>query len=149
MKKQKHRRTRGMLTSLVKYPKDAPHKKETLWRKVGTWVGGTVLFAALGVMVIGLLVMMFKPDIGTATKEGDFRVLVVEESAEGFAPSENVVAAAVVSIEGRSVRVPLRADNRAGVEKDRTIHVRYTVTPRVGVVKIESFSLAGEPKPKP
>jgi hypothetical protein len=98
-------------------------------------------------MVVGLLVMMFKPDIGIATKEGDFRVLVVEETAEGFLPSENAVAAAVLSIEGRSVRLPLRADNRAGIEKDKTLHVRYTVTPRVGVVKIESFSLLAKPTP--
>jgi hypothetical protein len=146
MKKQKHRRTHGMLTSMVKYPKGTPHKKETVWRKVGTWAGGTVLFAALGVMVILLLVMMFKPDMGAATKEGDFQVLLVEESAEGFPPSENVVAAAVVDIGGRSVRIPLRADNREGVEKGRTLHVRYTVNPRVGAVRIESFSLAGEAK---
>jgi hypothetical protein len=131
-----------MLTSLVKYPKGSPHKKDTLWRKIGMWAGATILFAALGVMVVGLVYIMFKPDIGVETKEGNFQVINLEESAGGFPPDDHAVAAAVLSIEGHWVRVPLRADNRAGVEKGKTLHVRYTVTPRVGVMRIESWSLA-------
>jgi len=144
MKQQKHRKTRGMLTSLVKYPKGGSHPKESLWRKLGVWVGGTVLFVALGVMVVGLFAMMFKPDLGVATKEGNFQVMEVEERTQRFSPEERAVAAAVLSIEGRMAWAPLRADNRAGVEKGKTLHVRYTVTPRVGFVKIENWSLVKE-----
>jgi len=134
-----------MLTSLVKYPKDARHGKDSLWRKAGRWVGGAILVAALVVMVAGLLVMMFRPDLGLATKEGEFQVLDVDSSTEGFRPEEQAVGAAVISVEGRFVRIPLRADNRAGVEKSRTLHVRYTVNPRVGVVRVENWSLVERP----
>ena len=131
-----------MLTSMVKYPKGSPHKKEALWRKIGMWALGAVLFAALAVMVIGLVIMMFKPDIGVATKEADLQVLDIEESAAGLPPGERAVAVAVVSIEGHWIKIPLREDNRAGVEKGKTLRVRYTVNPRVGVMKVESWGLA-------
>ncbi|MBZ5638377.1 MAG: hypothetical protein LAO51_06410 [Acidobacteriia bacterium] len=141
MKRPKHRRTRGMLTSLVKYPKGPTHKNDSLWRKIGLWAGGTVLVAVLGVAVVGLFVMMFKPDLAVVTKEGNFEVLDVESPAGSFPAEEQAVAAAVISIEGRWIRVPLRADNRSGVEKHKTLHVRYTLSPRVGVLKIESWNL--------
>ena len=145
MKQQKHRRKRGMLTSLVKYPKDARHAKDSLWRKAGRWVGGALLIAVLVVMVVGLLVMMFRPDLGLATKEGEFQVLDVNASTAGFRPEEQAVGAAVISIDGDSVRIPLRADNRAGVEKGRTLHVRYTGGSRGGIVSVESWSLVEQP----
>ncbi len=130
-----------MLTSLVKYPKGPSHKKEPLWRKIGMWVAGTVFIAVLGVVVVGLFVMMFKPDLGIVTKEGNFEVVDVEETPQNFPAEEHAIAAAVISVEGRWVRVPLRADNRTGVEKRKTLHVRYTLSPRLGVLKIESWSL--------
>ncbi len=130
-----------MLTSMVKYPKGAHHGKDALWRRVARWVGGAIVVAALVLMVVGLAVMMFKPDLGVATKEGDFAVIGVEESTAGFRAEERAVAAAVISIEGQSVRLPLRADNRAGVDKGRTLHARYTLNPRVGVVSVESWHL--------
>jgi hypothetical protein len=145
MKQSKHRRKRGMLTSLVKYPKDARHGKDSLWRKAGRWVGGTLLIAALVVMVAGLLVMMFRPDLALATKEGEFQVLEVNASTAGFRPEEQAVGAAVISVDGHSVRIPLRADNRAGVEKNRTLRVRYTLNPSVGVVRVERWSLVEQP----
>jgi hypothetical protein len=141
MKQKKHRKTRGMLTSLVKYPKGSSHKKETLWRRIGMWVAGAVVVAALGVVVVGLTVMMFKPDLGVVTKEGNFEVVNVEESSQDFPAEEHAVAAALISIEGRWVRVPLRADNRTGVEKHATLHVRYTLSPRIGVLKVDSWGL--------
>jgi hypothetical protein len=141
MKQKKHRRTHGMLTSLVKYPKGSPHKKETLWRKIGMWVAGTVVVALLAVVVVGLTAMMFKPDLGIVTKEGNFEVVNLEEPSQDFPAEERAVAAALISIEGRWVRVPLRADNRTGVEKHTILHVRYTLSPRIGVLKIEAWSL--------
>jgi hypothetical protein len=141
MKQKKHRRARGMLTSMVKYPKGASHKKEPLWRRIGMWAAAVVAGAVLLVVVVGLTLMMFKPDLGIVTKEGDFEVVNVEESSQDFSPEERAVAAALISIEGRWVRVPLREDNRAGVEKRKTLHVRYTLSPRMGVLRVESFSL--------
>ncbi len=136
-----------MLTSMVKYPKDARHGKDGVVRRVARWAGGAVLVAALVAMVAVLVVMMFKPDLGATTREGDFAVIDVESSAAGFRPEEQAVAAAVISIEGNFVRIPLRADNRVGLEKGRTLHVRYTSNPRVGVVHVDSWSLV-EPPPR-
>ncbi len=136
-----------MLTSMVKYPKEAHHGRERLWRKVGRWAGGAALVAVLVAMVGVLVVMMFKPEVGATTKEGDFAVLDVDSSTAGFRPDEQAVAAAVISIEGRFVRVPLRADNRAGLAKGRTLHVRYTSNPRVGVVHVDGWTLVDKPGP--
>lgn len=134
-----------MLTSMVKYPKGNPHGKDSVWRKAGRWAGGTVLVAALVVMVAGLVMMMFKPELGASTKEGNFKVLDVDASTAGFRPDERAVAAAVLTIEDHPVRIPLRADNRSGVEKGKTFHVRYTLNPRVGVVHVDGWSLVEEP----
>ncbi len=136
-----------MLTSMVKYPKETRHGKDTLWHKLVRWAGGGVLVALLIAMVAVLAVMMFKPDLGAAAKEGDFAVLDVESSTAGFLPEERAVAAAVISIEGRFVRLPVRADNRAGLEKGKTLHVRYTSNPRVGVVHVDSWSLVEPARP--
>lgn len=136
------RRRRGVLTSMVKYPKGPTSKKnETLLQKIGKWVGGIVIGIVLAGMLAGLLVMIMRPDIGKRTTEGDFQVEKVEENPAGFLPEEHAVAAACVTIENRTVRVPLTAENRKGVEKNRVLHVKYTFTPRVGIVKVGEWTL--------
>jgi hypothetical protein len=138
----KRRRGGGVLTRMVKYSKDAPHgKKPSLVRRVGVWIGGIVVGAFILAMFVLLLLMVVKPELGIATKEGTFEVLEVQEGAAGFRADEHAVAAVVVTIEGNPTRVPLTAENRTGVGVKKKLQIRYTYTPRIGLVRVESWNL--------
>jgi hypothetical protein len=137
----KRRRSKGMLSGLIKYSKESPYKKKSLGQRIGFWIGATAIVVASAAILVGLLIMAIHPDIGVIKKEGDFEVAEVRPTATGFLVEEKAVAAAWVTIERRWVQIPLRADNRAGVEPKRILHVNYTFTPRLGLVKVDSWTL--------
>jgi hypothetical protein len=141
------RHRRGMLTSMVKYPKSSQHKKdESLWRKIGYWAAAVVLGAGLLAMAGALLMMAFNPAIGQREAEADFKVERIDENPPGYPPADKIVAAAVVVIEKNVTSVPLTATTRAGVEKGSTLHIRYMYLPRMRVIRIREWHLkAGAP----
>ncbi len=144
-KKPGKRRTRGMLTTMVKYPKGPQHKpKRTLLRTIGLWTAGIVLGGALLVMFVGLLVMIFNPEVGRRDREGEFQVDSITEGPPGYTPERKIVAAAVLEIEKRWTQIPLTAETRKGVEKGATLHVRYDYVPRMGIVRVTDWRLLKE-----
>jgi hypothetical protein len=136
------RHRKGMLASMVKYPKSPQHKKDrSLLRKIGFWAGATVLGAGLLAMATALLMTAFNPKIGQREGEADFTVESVEENPPGYPPEDKVVATAVVVIEKTVARVPLTAETRAGVEKGSVLQVRYEYVPRMSIVRILEWRL--------
>ncbi len=137
----KRRRSRGMLSGMIKSSRESPYKKKSIGKKIGFWIGATAIVAASVAVLAGLLFMVINPDLGVIKKEGDFEVAEVRQTATGFLAEEKAVAAAWITIERQRVQIPLRADNRAGVEPKKILHVNYTFTPRLGLVKVEGWTL--------
>lgn len=133
---------RGMLTTMVKYPKGgARQKSRSVLGTIGLWAAGIVVGAVLLVMLAALLTMMFNPQAGTRAGEGDFVVDAVEEHPPGYRAEDRIVAVAVVPIEQLRTRIPLTPETRAGIEKGKTLHVKYTYSPRMAQVIVQSWAL--------
>lgn len=148
MPSRKHRR--GLLTSLVKYPKSrGSHRKEGPLKKIGNWLGWAIIGAALVVMFAVFLKLTFDPAAGSRDGEGTFEVARVEENPPGYRPEERIVAVAVVNIENRTVRIPLRQETRGGVEARAALHVKYHIKPRMGLVTIREWRVQSPPPGAP
>ena len=47
-------------------------------------------------------------------------------------------------IDNRKVAVPLNEEQKATVEPGALVHVRYTVYPVIGQIRVEEWNLVGE-----
>ena len=144
----KHRR-RGIMIGIGKYPQSKSEKPKTLLGKLGVGVGWAVLGVVLVAIFIGALVLTFNPRVGARVAEADVVVDRMEDKATGYPPEAGFVAAAVVSLEDRWVRVPLREADVAKVAKGTRLHVRYDYAPRMRIVQIQDWSVvapAEEPR---
>lgn len=129
---------RGMLGSF-KYPSARSSKKsKSMPRKVLEWIGGGIVIALMGFVLVLLVWRMFSPNYGVEHGEGSFEVVRVDEYEQPLPSDEDGgaehVAAATVEIDGYEVGLQLTAEQLAGVRAGSEIRARYTRRPfRSGV----------------
>ncbi len=143
------RRRRGMLTSMVKYPKAHHKHRETPGRKVFGWVVGGVIVGGLAIAVIAMLVATLFPGLLNRTYEGDFKVVEINDHPAGYDPSLGYVAAAVVMIEDTRVKVPLTTEQRAKLRQGTVIRVKYIYSfPRTYRIGPQDWSIVSDASPE-
>lgn len=127
-------------------PSKPARRAQPWWRRILGWIGGGIALALLAGFIVGIVWRMVAPAAGQRPGEGDFAILELVDNPSGF--PQGIVAKAVILIEGKHVDIPLRADQREGMEPDDMIHVRYTFLPNLRHYRIESWSPQSTPPPE-
>lgn len=143
------RKKRGVLVSMVKYPKSSSKTHRSLPAKIAIGFGWTLLMAVLVLILIGGLLRIFQPRLGAEIKEADAVVTSIDDNPTIVAPGSGTVAQAIVELEGLRVAVPLTAATRATVDPGVTLHLRYEFLPAMRQVKVLSWRTGAGATPEP
>jgi hypothetical protein len=142
------RRSKGILTSI----RDAPQKKPKKTRRSSSpilvglkWIGFGVAAVVFVAVMWSYGQRMYNPEMGAWTNAGKVAVREVISDTGGFPPEAQAVAVAVIAVEGRFVRVPLRQEHENRVEEGTLLHVEYTFFPRTGVVQVDDWEILPDP----
>ena len=137
----KARKKKGVLTGLAKSPPSKKRKgRPSGFRKVVNWtVGITVGVVVLGIVVL-YAALSFNPALQEKPGEAEVTVEAVDPDPAGF--TDGVIATARVTVDGRSVLVPLTADRLGEVEIGARLHLRYVFFPQTGTTRIDEWTVA-------
>lgn len=135
------RKKRGVLTTLAKEPrkKRKRKKRRSPARRALNWIGGIVIGAALLVLVVMFVAVIYNPSLAIRRMEADVAVEAIEEDPTGYGPE--VVALAVMTIEKRRVALTLNEELRAEVDVGTVLHVDYSYFPRSSVVRVHDWQV--------
>jgi hypothetical protein len=140
-KKTRKKRSGGVLTDLAK---SGPSKKKkkgkpSTPRKVLNWTVGIAIGAAVLGIVVLYAMLSFNPTLQERPGEAEVTVEAIDPDPAGY--SDDTVALARVTVDGRPVVVPLTAERRDALEVGTRLHLRYVFFPQTGTTRIDEWSV--------
>lgn len=124
------RRSKGMLRRL-RYPKSKSRHRITPLGRLAHWTGSALTFLAVIALLVLLGIRYFNPR--TVMRHAETEAAVEEIVEDG--------AAAIVTVSGERLRIPLAPDERGTLEVGTRIVVKYLMNPaQPGSIQLQGWS---------